>query len=267
MLKDRLIMKEIQGSKMYLLKDDTGISAQLLEKGIREVNPTKALPAFVNENDVCLDIGANLGYYALMMSKLVGKNGNVHAFEPVPINYEILCKNVELNNYSNIACYDVAMGSSSGYFNFLLHDKSNCGKMLEGSIRKNKDATKVIKVNTITVDSFVEQYNIQNINFIRMDIEGYEYEVFKGMHKTLSLPNLKMLVEFHWPGGKEYSYYSQFMELLKQLYAQNFIIAKAWIDGKEYNNIADHQTAHDIFRSANGKVFHVFLRKERCKNT
>jgi FkbM family methyltransferase len=68
----------------------------------------------VKEGMVVVDIGANIGYYTLIAAKLVGKSGIVYVFEPMPSNYECLCKNIEVNGYTNVVLIQKAVSNKYG---------------------------------------------------------------------------------------------------------------------------------------------------------
>lgn len=199
-------LREILGSKMYLYIDDVGISQQLMKKGIREEAATKIVQEELKPGMVVLDIGANLGYYALLESRLVGEKGKVYAIEPVPDNIKLLKKSIEENGYTNIETFQLAMGNSEGEQELQLTSGTNWGTMMDMSNatefyrnRLKKYATDKITVPTTTVDKFVEEHGIERLDFIRMDVEGFEIEVIEGMLKTLkSMPSMKLLVEFHY---------------------------------------------------------------------
>ena len=90
--RNSLILRKIQGSKMYLDISDPGISKELLFKGIHEDMATRVLKQEIKKGMTTVDIGANLGYYALLEASIVGDEGKVIAFEPVPRNFNILVK-------------------------------------------------------------------------------------------------------------------------------------------------------------------------------
>ncbi len=90
---------EVQGQKMFLDKKDVlGLSIN----GVYEPLETKLVRKEVKKSDVVLDIGANIGYYTLILAKLVGKKGRVFAFEPDPTNFALLKKNISINGYKNV---------------------------------------------------------------------------------------------------------------------------------------------------------------------
>ncbi len=203
-----LLIKNIQGSKMYLNPSDPGISTELFFEGTHEKQATEIFRKELKKGMVVIDVGANIGYYALQEASIVGKKGQVHAIEPILNNVNALNKNIELNKYKNIKTYQIAISSKSGTSKMTLTDSSNQNTMIDSSAshaseytKKKMDALKrkVIKINTISIDEFIKKEKIKQINCIRMDVEGYETEVIKGASNTLknSPAPLKLFIEIH----------------------------------------------------------------------
>ena len=182
-------IRDILGSKMYLIKDDVGLSLQLMQHGIREPASTKVIQSIVKPDMVCIDIGANLGYYALLEAK---KCKYVYAIEPVKSSYDTLVKSIELNKYKNIKAHNLAIGNQSGIKNITTCHRNNWATMLDFKLAADKYKAKfdrfykgIEEVNEVTLDRFVSDNKIDKIDFIRMDVEGYETEIIKGGINTL----------------------------------------------------------------------------------
>src|SRR3989344_4906353 len=85
--KNGIFTRNVQGSRMQLHLDDEGISADLALDGVREPMSTKTVKEEVKHGYTVIEIGANIGYYALMESGLVGNRGRIYAIEPSPNNF------------------------------------------------------------------------------------------------------------------------------------------------------------------------------------
>ncbi len=189
--KTRYIIREIVGNKMFLDLKDPGISSDLLRDGIREPFLTEAIQKEIRVGDVIVDIGANIGYYALQEAMIVGDSGKVYAIEPVPENVDLLKKNIELNNYSNIEVFQLAVGGVNQTNYVYITDCRNTASMIKTQASIDK-----VTVEVTTLDEFLK--NKPRPNLIRMDVEGYEVEIVKGMRGLLksNMP-LKLIVELH----------------------------------------------------------------------
>jgi FkbM family methyltransferase len=141
-----------------------------------------------------VDIGANIGYYALMEARLAGPRGRVYAIEPVVQNVKMLMENIILNKYDNIEVYQSAIGASNGTLPMYISDHPNWGSLYRS--KSSAEAVDRIDVSVATLDSFMKDKMQPNV--IRMDVEGYEYEILKGMADILrSNAPLRLFIEFH----------------------------------------------------------------------
>jgi len=193
-----LRLMEILGNKMYLDLADEGISRELMLDGIREELNIADVRRELKKGDVAVDIGANIGYYALFEAQLVGSEGKVYAIEPVPANVELLRKNIEANGYSNMEVYQFAIGDNHGFQPLYLskHRNRPTFKDVTGTT-KQRWLKGQIDVEVVTLDDFLADKLYPDA--IRMDVEGYEYQIIRGMKNTLQrrLP-LKLFIEFHF---------------------------------------------------------------------
>ena len=190
--KKKLIVKEVQGSKMHLNLDDFGLSKQLFLNGIREPECTRIMKEQLKEGMTIAEVGANIGYYALMEASIIGNKGKIYAIEPFPPNFELLKKNIEINKYNDrFELHNIAISNQPGKTKLFIQDKHNLCNMLESGACEG-----YVEVETKTLDDFIQGKKLPDM--IRMDIEGYEYFVLEGMKKTLKdCEQCKMFIEIH----------------------------------------------------------------------
>ncbi|MGY5151490.1 MAG: FkbM family methyltransferase [Candidatus Nitrosopumilus sp. bin_6a] len=182
---------EIDGNKLFLDKND---SLNLSINEIYEEFETDLVKKEVHKGDVVVDIGANIGYYTIMFAKLVGNSGKVFAFEPDPTNYELLKKNIEINGFTNVILEQKALSDNPEKMMLSLNNENTAGHHLDF---KNENSINSIEVDVLSLDDYFSDKNIE-INFIKMDVEGAESNVIKGMSNTLKTSkNLKMMVEYN----------------------------------------------------------------------
>ena len=110
---------------MLIIPTDKGISAELAMFSSHEPLTTKVIRSQLKRGMVCLDIGSNIGYYAVLESRVVGKEGKVICIEPSPLNFQYLKKNLETQGKSNIGMYNIAVGDIDSHVNFLTDSQSN----------------------------------------------------------------------------------------------------------------------------------------------
>ena len=131
----------------------------------------------------------------LLFASSVGKEGKVFAFEPEPSNFEILKKNVKTNNFQNVILENVAVTNSTGTTELYLSEKA-AG---QHRIYKSKDVNKNhVSVKTIRLDDYLNNIPFfEKISFIKLDVEGSEFGVLKGMEKVLSQnKRIELIMEF-----------------------------------------------------------------------
>ena len=122
---------------MFLNPIDRGISRTLILFGVRELDHKKILELVLKKNMKVFDLGANIGYYVLMESSIVGKNGKIIAIEPVPENMKLLKKNLELNKNNITTTMQVGISNLTEEKNFLLSEHSNLGHIIDDKHSKN----------------------------------------------------------------------------------------------------------------------------------
>ena len=119
-------------------------SLNLFACGVYEPLETRIFKRLINRNDVVFDVGANIGYYTLIATKLVGEKGRVFAFEPEPTNFSLLEKNVKLNGYKNVVLMQKAVLNKTGKTKLYLHRTA-------GGHSKTQSFTSNIEVETVSL--------------------------------------------------------------------------------------------------------------------
>jgi FkbM family methyltransferase len=142
----------------------------------REGDVDEFIRSCLSRGSVFIDVGANIGYYTLVASKLVGSSGRIHAIEPVPSTAAILRANIKLNNCSNVFVHDVAAWSSKGKL-VLRIPKSWYGS---ASFLCNGMS---VTVNATTLDELLQSED--SVSCMKIDVEGAELEVLRGAKNIL----------------------------------------------------------------------------------
>ena len=160
------------------------------------------------EGDIVVDIGAHMGRYTITSSKSVGTGGKVIAVEAHPLNFRILQDNIRLNKLTNVSTVNLAVFSKKARLKLYLPDE-DLGYTGHHSLMTNYLAAKhskqaerrYIEVEADTLDGLLNSMGIKTVNWIKIDVEGAEYEVLKGAKDILATnKDISILVEVH---GKE----------------------------------------------------------------
>lgn len=144
---------------------------------------SKAVFNKIKQDFTIIDVGANLGYYALHFADKA-KKGKVFCFEPDPGNFKKLERNIGENNHQNIQLFNYGLGSGTGTFYLGVIDANNTGMNSIVSIDNNRE----IAHNEIYIKALDEVEELQNhskIDLIKVDIEGYEYHFLEGAKTTI----------------------------------------------------------------------------------
>jgi FkbM family methyltransferase len=181
------------GLPFFVNTDDRGISTWIILGGTWENFVDDVMQEILRPKDVCLDLGANLGYYTIKMAHVVGPEGRVLAFEPNSELYPFLIENVSINNFARrVTTYPMAVGVCAGSGS-LKFDYSNMGG---GYIETGGSGS----VEIVAIDELADVP--QRVDFIKIDVEGMEPLAFAGMARLLERsPDCAIITEFskgHW---------------------------------------------------------------------
>jgi FkbM family methyltransferase len=191
-LRNTITIKNLPlGVRLRAYKRDA-VGRGLYRRKVHEPNLTKLLltrfASSAQRNFI--DVGANIGYFTCLMSKLAGPTGRVLAIEPEPQNLKLLDQNLKINNLTNVVVHPCALGASEGAAMLGLYKSSNRGRH---SI-VDADAMPRIKVPVKTLDHLAKDFgqNINSWSLVKIDVEGYEGFVIEGATETL--PRIETLV-------------------------------------------------------------------------
>ena len=190
---------EVGKFRMFLNPADTvagGVSDELWKYRIWEPIQTQITLQEVLPGNIALDIGANIGYYTLLLASAVRDSGKVFAFEPEPTNYCLLEKNIRLNRFQNVTAICKAASDQAGSVSLYLSEENKGDHRLFGS----SDNRQSVVVDSLKLDeSFGE--TLGPVDFVKMDVQGAECRALTGMFNLLERsPNIRMITEF-WPRG------------------------------------------------------------------
>ena len=191
-----LIQVAVEGASLWMNADDEGIARPLLLKGTFEEDETALVKRLLQPGMQVADIGANVGYYTVLTSRLVGPSGRVFAFEPAPKNFELLLKNLETNGCRNVRPFQVALSSQSGTGTLYLDGSATGNPSMSGDNVPDKAGE--VQVQTVTLDEALS--GEAPIDFLKIDVQGAEGHVLRGAQRVLAQAKLAILIEI-WPAG------------------------------------------------------------------
>lgn len=165
----------------------------LLGKSLAERREVRFLREHVQPGMVVLDVGANVGFYTLLLADRAGPEGRVHAFEPDPLSFGILRRRAA--GHSNIEIHQTAVGDHTGTITLYTNRSNRADNRVHPSL--GAETAEAVEVPLTTLDDYCAARNIERIDAVKMDIQGAEVSALTGFRKTLArLEPRWMLIEF-----------------------------------------------------------------------
>ena len=213
---EKLVTKLWKGGYVYLESGDYLYVPSVVESShphrlFDPYVPEQIISKFCNLGSIVMDIGANMGEWSLHMAKMVGGNGRVFSFEPIPSMVQALEKTIAINNFSQVSISECAISNKTGHSQFsipfnkdnqaipfwsrlVLGEEFATPKWIDNPWAKVA-TTKTIEVQTTTLDRFISEKNITKLDFIKVDVEGHEKYVIEGGQKTLKTLKPAIILE------------------------------------------------------------------------
>lgn len=157
--------------------------------GTYELEKQKAIQRFIKSGMIIYDIGAHAGIYSLLFSKLVGQNGKVFAFEPYAENVANFLEHIRLNRLNNIVLIQSSIIDKSGLASFLIGGSSGTGSITH--------IHTYLQIPTFSLDELVFNFNFPLPDLIKMDVEGAEAMIIKGMQRVITKKKTIIFIALH----------------------------------------------------------------------
>jgi FkbM family methyltransferase len=182
-----------EGFKMCTLKNDTCISDCLRSGKLFERFLLAFIQQFIPKDKNILDIGANIGIWSIVYSKYINNECKIYSFEPQSEIFKCLENNKIINNCDNIITFNVGLSNENiiNYMNASYDTKQNFGAFR--IVNDNEESSKLLKVECKIGD----ELQLNNIGFIKIDVEGFEYKVLQGLEKTILENKPVLFIEIH----------------------------------------------------------------------
>jgi len=187
---DTIVVKDIYGTRFVLYPFDRPNLAALVRHP-HDVVEFRAIRSLVGTGHIAFDVGANIGVYSVLLSRLCGSTGRVWAIEPVPDTYWRLRETLALNRCENVTPVQSAVCDVTGVVRMSLFgpqfaEWNTLGTpKMTGPDGKLVSPSQSVEVPSWTLDEFCETQRIERINFLKVDVEGFELSVFRGAERLL----------------------------------------------------------------------------------
>jgi FkbM family methyltransferase len=177
----RILQGPLRGARWIAGASTAGCWLGSYERAVQD-----AMVAMVARGDTVYDVGANVGFFTLLASRLVGAAGRVYAFEPIPETAWMLRRHVEMNHAENVQVVEAAVSDEAGELRFIAN----------GS-KSTRSASGTVVVRAVVIDEMYRRGDIGLPSLVKMDVEGWESAALRGMRGVLAAAHPKLLIEFH----------------------------------------------------------------------
>jgi len=192
------------------------IDAKIIYTGNYEPELRKIFTKLIKKGDVILDIGANIGYHSLLFSEACGPKGQVYSFEPVKKTYDHLIKNITLNEIKNIIPLNFALGNKD--INLIIDTEGN--NVNPGSISLLNISNSGEEISCKDANKALRAMNIQKIDFIKIDVEGYEWFILESLKYIIK--KTRPIIIFEWDSNYQANSNSKASDFHDYFIGQNY---------------------------------------------
>jgi FkbM family methyltransferase len=174
------------GGASFRFKTEDAVGRQIYKRASYEPELTRLIEreVWLRSGEVALDVGANIGWYSVLLSRLAAPDARVFAFEPDPLNLDLLRRNLADNRCAQVTAVGKALAGDAGVCSLYRYPNKNLGR--HSVLPINSAAP--IRVEAISGDAFLREQGVSpsQVRFIKVDVEGFEFEVLRGLQDCLA---------------------------------------------------------------------------------
>lgn len=190
LIPEGVVLVEIDEQNMYIKADGSEIANSLITIGAWEKLETNLFLSLLKPDMTVVDVGANVGYYALLAAKRVAQ---VYAFEPDPDSFDLLTRSVQANGYTNVKCLRAAVTDKGGRSTFYIDSEAWGNSLCSNNVSK---PVKTLDVETVCLDQLYAKGSLgERIHLVKIDVQGAEEMVLKGSANVLARCRPTVLME------------------------------------------------------------------------
>lgn len=189
---ERSVSSDIGGRTYRISSDDNYLNCI---EGKFEPDMVELFSSLIRPNDVIFDVGANIGCTTILFGGMAEK---VYSFEPSPTTFHFLKKNARAAKMDNVQIVNSGLGKAAGTFELTFAADNRSGGFVSNMISAS-EGHQVEQINIIKGDDFVSENEVKNIDFIKIDVEGFERDVLDGLASLLARDKPIVTLELnHW---------------------------------------------------------------------
>lgn len=189
-----------RGNKLYADTNDH-VAGIIRRQGVYEQDITDFINDQTSPGDLIIDVGAHIGHHSITMRQSIGKKGKLLLFEPNPRNAEYIEQTISENGWENVQLFRTALSDTEGIRTLKIGDQDNTGSATTRS-QSQSEITSTYEVQTRCLSQFLRDRQINQVDLLKIDIEGSEYEVVTDIAPELDRIEA-MVIEVHEQKLKE----------------------------------------------------------------
>ena len=180
-------VQRFEGGVLFRVDPGTLLGWHVYFFGSYEPEIRKVIKCVLHPGSVAIDVGANVGWHTLLMAARVREEGRVLAFEPNPTVRQRLCEAIELNRLAQVSVHDCALSDTSGRvrFNAPMASDPRAGTGCIAGRPGSSETDCMVEVRCETLDNVLQSTELARVDFIKIDVEGWEWNVLRGASATL----------------------------------------------------------------------------------
>jgi FkbM family methyltransferase len=207
--------------KVFVDTRDMGVAPHFILDGFWESWVSQFMATIIETGNICLDVGANFGYYSILMAELTGEGGKTIAVEPNPDLARLLRCTSNLQS-RNFMVSETGLSNKAGTATLNIPEGHFGSASIHKTLSRQWGKNRRVKVPLKTMDQLVKEFGLAKVDVIKMDVEGLEPLVFEGMKKTIAdNPQLKIIMEYTPEAYGDASKFTRFL-------CDNFEVQRIW---------------------------------------
>lgn len=217
---------KVEGKWIYYDSLDRLAAVLLWKFNLLEKHELKLFQSFLKPGMVILDIGANMGIYSILATKVLNGSGQIIAFEPDKQHFETISKSINKNKIQNIVLYNKAVGNKEQYLSLKIDPLNSGNYQLRRQKSEGPETNLEELVEVVSLDYFLK--DIPQIDLVKMDIQGFEYFALQGMKELIQKNDQCIIFCEYWPKGLNENMVTpfEFIELIASFKLMIFIFDK-----------------------------------------
>lgn len=238
-------LKEFKTSiKMFLnVEDIRSAPFSIIAEGPYEAFQANLLFKLGQQSKEFLDIGANMGYYTLGMPR-INPDLKVHSFEPQPVTYKTLVRNLELNSLSgNVTTHNCGLGAENSVLTMFIPRFTGSGGGSFANLHVEEGEPEVFETPVYSLDKYLDSQSAPDL--VKVDVEGFEFEVMLGGQETVSRNKPTIVIELLRKWMKPFGRHPQ--DVIDLLVPRGYLVYSIQENGLEAIRIIDDSTIETNF--------------------